>query len=60
MTKEQQEYYKIKDDIKMYYFDNKLIGDEFTTKKYLIAHFHIAPTKAKKRLLKIKEWIENK
>jgi hypothetical protein len=40
----------------MYYFEGKLIGDEFTTKKYLIAHFHVAPTKAKKHLLKIKEW----
>ena len=57
---EQKEYYKLKDGIKMFYFDNKLIGDEFTTKKYLIAHFHVAPTKAKKHLLKIKEWIENK
>ena len=60
MAKEQQEYYKIKDGIKLYYFDGRLIGDDFATKRYIISHFGIAPTKAKKHLLKVKEWIEAK
>jgi hypothetical protein len=58
--KEQHEYYKTIDGKKMYYLEGKMIGDEFTTKKYLINHLRIAPTKAKKHILKIPEWIENK
>lgn len=60
MTKEQQEFYKINDGIKIYYINSRMIGDDFTTKRYLISHLGIAPTKAKKHLLKIKEWVEAK
>ena len=50
----------IVNDEKIYYISGKLIGNEFETKKHIIAHTGIAPTKAKKQLLKIKQWIEQK
>lgn len=53
---EQKEFYKVKDGIKIYYIDNRLIGDDFAMKRYLTSHLGISFTKAKKHLLKIKEW----
>ena len=60
MIAEQPAYYKLDGDKKLYYFDNKFVGDFFETKKYLVAHLHMAPTKAKKKLDKIKQWEEMK
>ena len=53
---EQKDFYKIKDGKRIYYFDNISKGEFFEAKNYLIAHLHMAPTKAKKKLDKIKEW----
>ena len=60
MVSEQTTYYKLDGNKKMFYFDNKLIGDFFNAKKYLINHLHMAPTKAEKKLDKIKKWEEMK
>lgn len=57
---EQSEYYKLENEKRIYYVDNKLIGEKFLVVKYLIAKKGMSSSKAHKRIDKIRLYKEKK
>ena len=53
-------YYKMTEGKKIYYYNHKVIGEEFEMKKHLVSELKMSFTKAKRTILKIKEWKDEK
>ena len=53
-------YYKIEDGKKVYYFDNKLVGNEYQAVTKTVNEEQISYTLARKRVAKIKVFKEDK
>jgi hypothetical protein len=51
-----EDYYKTEDGKKVYYFEGKLIGNEFQAVTFIVRKTRISVTNARKRVAKIKEF----